>query len=1220
MKKIIKKIFKVELVFIIVLVCLVSLVIKKGAEVSSSLKLASSSTNNSNIITVSSATQTKISNDIDRYYSETRNKHQMKITYTYEKLAEKENLILKYKNSLDVWEKSNNISNVYSSAKKKVGNGSGVANILTGYIKMKQTIDALFKPATKENGTLSVTEKINDKVVTTYYIYELSATSTKDYKTQFLKKSRAVKERVEKLILLYQVTNDKKYLAALKKEVVEAARWENYWQSNQYIDTAEIAYAVSLGYDYAYNALTPAQRCVIENRLLEAVLLYGTKYSSDSLNNSKGNYNQVGHSGAGIAALALIESSNIGEIKVLSVNDDSIRIEFPVKKMNGKDVEYTYKSVLVGNSSEAKITDEALYSLLKSKIKTNGNKSYIALRDLYSAVITKTINYLPIVMKSDNMSLDGSYPEGKDYYLFGMRYFSYYLASLNNTLKTDYNLLNFENNTTKSKGELNNIVLNPVYIASAKGENLNYGDAKKNTTMVEDDIFYLTNRNAENGYKKTANVVYDYKKRTNHIWGFNSIMMYNEKYDANNNKVDYDDVFNKFIYKNNTIKSNLNNLTVSAFRSSYTDNNSTFIAMKGGTTAANHTQLDLGTYVFDAMGLRWVDDAGSEYEGLKYHDKKYLRWQYYVARAEAHSTLVINTPQEVKNTNGKGRCLAADQWINAKVRYKSFDSSENSGMAVLDLTPAYNKVDNDETDYKKVKTNGNTVKRGIKLFNNNKMALVQDELHIENFTTLYSMINISNDSRTNIKVDIKSNTEVLLTDLNNPKNTVTMYLKSNNKYVRFAYLKDIVGEDGFVNDLINNPANNKLVSLNLNKDKVNKKKLVVFLHNSDEKKKNIDLTIGVYYIPSNSGIDVDYNDLKLVDLDSWSIPAKPDIKFYNNNKKMNNNDTIKGSAVIKLTTKWSKKKNEILKYSLDNGKTWYNYNENDKVDVQRRTISKAGSHKVSVLALLDDGTGLQSDTARVSNFTFKIEETKPTQGDTPTSSTTPANPTNPSTEKPTDTPNGSHTEEGNNTSTSEFEESLKENKEVVLLVVDDSGVLNKDDLKEINKSGKVIDLVKYDEQNKLVYSISIDGKQIKSNNELKMDSLVTTEEGRYDEENEIDKGVYININSDNIPKGSKFKINLSDKYTDDDEINVYTYDEKDVKLVGKSLKTNDGILEFDLTDSSKYYVTTASLRGSGTGLSNLTYYLIIILLVAVGGFFIKNYMFNNQNNFDFYGQ
>jgi Heparinase II/III-like protein len=135
-----------------------------------------------------------------------------------------------------------------------------------------------------------------------------------------------------------------------------------------------------------------------------------------------------------------------------------------------------------------------------------------------------------------------------------------------------------------------------------------------------------------------------------------------------------------------------------------------FIAFKAGDNKVNHSHLDLGTFVLDALGERWAIDLGSDDYNLPgYFGGK--RWTYYRLRAEGHNTLVLNPGQD------------ADQDPRAAAKVARFkpggDTSSGGGggasFAIADLTPAYAK-------------DAQSVQRGVKLFARGAV-LVQDELH-----------------------------------------------------------------------------------------------------------------------------------------------------------------------------------------------------------------------------------------------------------------------------------------------------------------------------------------------------------------------------------------------------------------------------------------------------------------------------------------------------------
>lgn len=66
-------------------------------------------------------------------------------------------------------------------------------------------------------------------------------------------------------------------------------------------------------------------------------------------------------------------------------------------------------------------------------------------------------------------------------------------------------------------------------------------------------------------------------------------------------------------------------------RSAWDDPYALFASMKGvNETMRSHNDLDGGTFVFDALGVRWASDLGNESYSLPgFWDYNYNRWTYY---------------------------------------------------------------------------------------------------------------------------------------------------------------------------------------------------------------------------------------------------------------------------------------------------------------------------------------------------------------------------------------------------------------------------------------------------------------------------------------------------------------------------------------------------------------------------------------------------------------
>lgn len=138
-----------------------------------------------------------------------------------------------------------------------------------------------------------------------------------------------------------------------------------------------------------------------------------------------------------------------------------------------------------------------------------------------------------------------------------------------------------------------------------------------------------------------------------------------------------------------------------SLRSAWGSRGATFVGFKAGKNGRPHGQLDIGTFVLEALGRRWIVDLGpDEYSLPGYFRNK--RWTYYRCRAEGHNTLTINP--------GKG----SDQVPNAETRIIDFSAQPSRMFAVADLSPAY-------------AGKARSVKRGVAVIGR-RSVLVQDEI------------------------------------------------------------------------------------------------------------------------------------------------------------------------------------------------------------------------------------------------------------------------------------------------------------------------------------------------------------------------------------------------------------------------------------------------------------------------------------------------------------
>jgi hypothetical protein len=146
---------------------------------------------------------------------------------------------------------------------------------------------------------------------------------------------------------------------------------------------------------------------------------------------------------------------------------------------------------------------------------------------------------------------------------------------------------------------------------------------------------------------------------------------------------------------------------VTLHRSSWTDPDATYVGLKGGSPSSNHGQMDTGSFVLDADGVRWALDLGAEgYYGIESRGMDLWnmsqdsdRWTIFRQQNEGHNTLVIDgQPQQVA---GHGEIVA-------------FSDSPDFPHSIVDLSTVY-------------AGQARSVRRGVALLPSGAV-LVQDEL------------------------------------------------------------------------------------------------------------------------------------------------------------------------------------------------------------------------------------------------------------------------------------------------------------------------------------------------------------------------------------------------------------------------------------------------------------------------------------------------------------
>ena len=156
-----------------------------------------------------------------------------------------------------------------------------------------------------------------------------------------------------------------------------------------------------------------------------------------------------------------------------------------------------------------------------------------------------------------------------------------------------------------------------------------------------------------------------------------------------------------------------------SMRSSWTDNNGLYVAMKTGelTGHQTHGDLDAGDFVVDALGQRFFGELGSgNYLADGYftsEGQNAERWLYYRKRTEGQNTLLMG---------------GLDQNVSAVIPATTFGST-NEAQDALVYTPKNSSTAFYSADLTQV-YNGSSTLRAVRLLNGRRQVLLQDEVDV----------------------------------------------------------------------------------------------------------------------------------------------------------------------------------------------------------------------------------------------------------------------------------------------------------------------------------------------------------------------------------------------------------------------------------------------------------------------------------------------------------
>jgi len=386
---------------------------------------------------------------------------------------------------------------------------------------------------------------------------------------RILEVSREAMNRILSCAYAYRITSDPKYLNRAEVEMIAVCSFPD-WNHSHYLDVAEMAMGVSVGYDWLYDDLKPQTKALAQHAITKYAFdtFEGQMYTTKFLKMST-NWNQVCCAGLITAALAFYET-------------DPERCE----------------------------------AIINTCVESNKRQAVHI--------------YAP----------DGAFPEGINYWNYGTSYQCFLIAALETATGSDrgvYDALGAFARTGEfyvyQESGASSSVFNFYDNVDLRvgGFSLWYLAAKQNNP----DLLYgeLSKIFSTGPYLNGEGVRF-----------LTLIMGYADKIDLSKVSAPKKEVYSA---------SGMTPLVV-VKRGWDCGKSSRYLAMKGGCCGDSHGHMDVGSFVYDAAGIRWACDINrAEYEDVEYAMAQYgygywprqadsKRWTLNFINSRYHNTLTVN--------------------------------------------------------------------------------------------------------------------------------------------------------------------------------------------------------------------------------------------------------------------------------------------------------------------------------------------------------------------------------------------------------------------------------------------------------------------------------------------------------------------------------------------------------------------------------------------------
>lgn len=258
--------------------------------------------------------------------------------------------------------------------------------------------------------------------------------------------------------------------------------------------------------------------------------------------------------------------------------------------------------------------------------------------DLAKKIVHRAVNKVQIAMQQ--YEPDGAYPEGPGYWVYGTSFNVMLIAALESALSTDFGL-----------AQKNGFAKSAQYYLHINGPTnlfFNYPDSGSKGSLVP-AVFWFASRYSDPSL------------------AFHQHRYLKEAMKSKSSSIASSRLIPLALIWANTKPQTPKKLSwmgrgvnpVATFRTSFTDPDAAYLAIKGGSPSAPHGHMDVGSFVYDVNGFRWACDLGPEsynkIESLGMNlwsmSQNAQRWKIFRYSNHSHNTLVVdNQLQQVKGS------------------------------------------------------------------------------------------------------------------------------------------------------------------------------------------------------------------------------------------------------------------------------------------------------------------------------------------------------------------------------------------------------------------------------------------------------------------------------------------------------------------------------------------------------------------------------------------